>query len=127
MSYYISPLRFNPGFDVGFHRFESLLPRLFDDVIFSNSRHFDVDETENQYSFTLELPGFKQEHLDVTLDKDILTVTAKRESRSFKQSFRVPQGVNAEKIEAKIEDGVLSISLGKNILVKPRKISIKSA
>ena len=124
MTYHL-PTRFNAGLSFGSSRLDSLFDRVFNDSLFSAARHFTVDETDEAYSFELELPGFKQEHLDVTLDDTILTVSAKRESRTFEQSVIVPAGVDPEKIEAKLEDGLLRITLGKSPLIKPRKIAVK--
>lgn len=125
MSYYLHKI--NPAFDVGFHsfrQFDDLISRAFGDMLFSTARHFDIDETEDAFLLTLELPGFKQADIDVTLDKTVLTVTAKRGERSYEQSVIVPTGVDPEKIGAKLEDGLLVLTLGKLPLLKPRKISI---
>lgn len=121
-------LRLNRDFDVGFHKFdalvEPLLSRAFDNSLYS-VRHFDLDETENEFVLTLELPGFKQADVDVTLEKEVLTVNAKRGEKTYVQSVIVPKGVDSEKIEARLEDGLLVLKLGKQALAKPRKIAIK--
>lgn len=106
-------------------RLDSILSRVFDDSLFTIGRHFDVAETDESYAFSLELPGFKQEHVDVTLNGNLLTVTAERDERFYDQSVIVPENVDPEKVEAKLEDGLLRLTLGKQPVTKPRRIDVK--
>lgn len=122
---YLSAYNPTRSLDFGFRRFDHILDRLFDDVGYSTARHFDIDETDNQYSLSLELPGFKQSDVEVNLENGLLSVKASRGERSYRQSVTIPCGVDSDKIEARLEDGVLSISLPKSQLAKPRKIAIK--
>jgi HSP20 family protein len=114
----------NPLFNVGFHAFRGF-DRVFDDLFYSTGRHLDLDESDESFTLTLELPGFKQEHLSVTLEKDTLLVKAERDGRTYEQSVILPDGVDVDKIEAKLEDGILTLLLGKQAVTKPRKIAIK--
>lgn len=123
LSYY-NPNRNNNLFDVGFHAFRGF-DRVFDDLFYSTGRHLDLEETPESYILTLELPGFKQEHLSVELNKQTLSIRAEKGERSYEQSVIIPDGVDADKIEAKLEDGILSLILGKQQVAKPRKIAIK--
>jgi HSP20 family protein len=128
MSYYLTTN--TPSFGLSpFRRFDSVIDRLIDDAFgnafYSTSRHFDLDENDSQYSLTLELPGFKQSDVEVNLDKEVLSVTAKRGERTYHQSVTLPRGVDADKIEARLEHGLLQITLPKSEIAKPRKISIK--
>ncbi len=119
---------YNPNRNLAFHslrEFDSLFDRVFGDRLFSNARHFNMDETDDSYRFELELPGFKQGDLELTLDKSVLSVSAKRGDRSYQQSVTVPEDIDPEKVEAKLEDGLLSISLIKTPEAKPRRIAIK--
>lgn len=129
MSYYLSlPRRINADFSLGWHsfrEFDRLFDHAFGNALFSTARHFDLDETEDAYILTLELPGFKQENLDINLERSVLTVSAKRDQRSYEQSVTIPEGVDSEKIEAKLEDGLLRITLPKAELAKPRKVVVK--
>ncbi len=120
--------RFNRDFEIGFHSFQpfdDLVARVFNDSTYSTARHFTIDETNDAYTLELELPGFKQDEVDVTLERSLLTVTAKREGRAFEQDVTIPAGVDSTKIAAALEDGVLRITLPKNEIAKPRKISLK--
>ena len=111
--------------DLGLRSFDSLIDRLFNDVDYSVARHFGIDETDDQYSLSLELPGFKQSDVEVNLENGLLRVSAKRGERSYQQSVTIPRGVDVDKIEARLEDGLLSLVLPKQAVAKPRKIAIK--
>ena len=113
----------------------------------------DVHEDENHLYFEVELPGFKKEDLDITLDNNVLTITAERSAVSngqprgeasegeqaprretllnerrytyFSRSFSLPPTVNNENVHAHLEDGVLHLTLDKREETKPRKIQIQ--
>lgn len=102
---------------------------------------FDVKETRDAYVFTADLPGVTEDDLDVSLTGNRLTVSGKRESErtnegeryyayersygSFTRSFTLPEGVDAEHVDATLKNGVLTLSVPKKEAHKPRKISIK--
>jgi len=81
-------------------------------------------ENENAYVMTFELPGFKMGDLDISAEKNELTIVAKKGEKSYKQLVTIPSGVANEVIEARLEDGILSITLPKSALAKSRKIQI---
>lgn len=124
-------LRLNRDFDLDFPRFEPLveplLESVFNNSLYSVRRHFDLDETENGYALTLELPGFKSSDVEVTIEQNQLVVKAKRDKQSYSTSVTLPRDVDATKAEARLEDGLLRIALGKSELAKPRRIEIKSS
>ena len=88
----------------------------------------DVYEDDEQYYVRFELPGVKKGDLRVELEGELLTVSAEAssecEKRSAKRAIRLPEGVDGEKITAKLEDGVLTVSLGKAEAIKPKKIEV---
>ena len=84
-----------------------------------------------------DVPGLKQEELDLTVDEGILFVRGERkpvEGRKvlydgrnygkFERAIRLPETVDADKIEASLVDGVLYVKLGKTPVSKPRKVTI---
>ena len=101
----------------------------------------DFSETKDKLVFKAELPGLEAEDIDVTISGDILTIKGekKREEEqedehyhsveryygSFQRSFRLPQNVKINKIEAKFDKGVLKITLPKTEEAKKKVINIK--
>ena len=92
----------------------------------------DVQEDEQHFTLKLELPGIKKDDLELSLDKAVLTVSAKSKSEdgtkhtvSFTRSFTLSESIQQDKIAATLEDGVLSVTLPKAEVAKPRQIKIK--
>jgi HSP20 family protein len=101
----------------------------------------DVVEHENAYELRVELPGIKPEEVDVSVDGDTLTVRGERtysdEQRKkdgyyrlerrygkFQRTFTLPQTVDAGSIGAELSNGMLTLTLPKQELAKPRKITV---
>jgi len=87
------------------------------------------DETKDSYVLTVELPGYKKENLDVTVDNGKLTICAKRESTkvkaSYKQCYSLPKDADLLKVTADLKDGLLTVTIDKNEEQKPRQIEVK--
>lgn len=89
----------------------------------------DVRETEKEFVIEADLPGFGKDQVRIDLEDDVLTIRAEKDQAaeenregyhrverrhgSFKRSFMVPDSVAADKIGAKSEDGVLTVTLPK--------------
>ena len=94
-------------------------------MIFSPS--FDMKEVEGGYEITAELPGVKKEDISMDLNDGILTlkgekkeefkeekenmIRSERRYGSFERSVRVPDGVTAEHVKARMDNGVLWIKI----------------
>ncbi|MGA8571429.1 MAG: Hsp20/alpha crystallin family protein [Desulfobaccales bacterium] len=103
----------------------------------------DVSETPEQITVKAELPGIDAKEIDISLVGDMLTIKGEKKSEreekkenyhlverncgAFSRSLALPAAVNAEKIEAKYEKGVLTITCPKKEPVKPKTIEIKTA
>jgi HSP20 family protein len=103
----------------------------------------DLAEDETTYTVKASVPGVKPEDVEVTLQHNILTIKGEakeekeikeenyhmRERRfgSFMRSITLPSEVKAEEIEAKHEDGVLTVRLPKSKVDKPKKITVNVA
>lgn len=112
------------------------------DFFGSNAPTFGVDVREDVDHLYLEaeLPGFKKEDIDITLEKQVLTITAEnkasteekkgdyllreRHQTSVSRSFKLPPTIDEGKVDAKLVDGVLHLTLNKREESKPRKISV---
>lgn len=97
----------------------------------------DVREDEAHLYIEAELPGFTREQVDVTLEGGVLRISAERKAEEkagdthvaerytrIARSFNVPSTVDNQKVEAKLDNGVLYLTLHKREELKPRRIDI---
>ena len=128
------------------HRsFSGLVDELFNGPAF-NSDFFgayppvNIHETKEAYVLDVLVPGLTKEDLKIGLDNNILSISAEKKteqqsegekrirrefsSRSFKRSFTLDETVDAEKIQAKYENGVLKLNLPKKAQAQPKTIDI---
>ncbi len=90
----------------------------------------DIDEQENAYLVTADLPGMKKENIKVDINDNVLTISGERSKETkgegkmegkyseriygkFQRTFSLPIHVAADKIQANFQDGVLHITLPK--------------
>ena len=103
----------------------------------------DLIEKKDSYVVRAELPGVARENIDITFEKNVLTISgqkastietqdeelrvfaAERVSGSFSRSLRMPDYIDGEKIEADYKDGLLTITIPKAELAQPRKIEVR--
>ncbi|HTW83851.1 MAG TPA: Hsp20/alpha crystallin family protein [Candidatus Sulfotelmatobacter sp.] len=85
----------------------------------------DVQKTENGWTVEIPVPGFKPDQIEVTVEDRVLTVTGKSERRSFQRSILLPEEVDPETIDAKVEHGLLALGLHLHPKAQPRKIDVK--
>jgi HSP20 family protein len=88
---------------------------------------FDINKTENGYAVEVAVAGYAPENLEITLEDRVLTVTGRTERRNFTRSLLVPEEIDAESIAAKVEHGMLTITLSVHPKAQPRKINIVAA
>ena len=102
---------------------------------------FEVKETAEALVVRADLPGVKEEDLDISLHNSVLSISGTRQAEerkdgesyylyerqygSFSRSFALPDTADAEKIEANLTGGVLTLTIGKKVEAKPRKIGLK--
>ena len=100
----------------------------------------DIVESDTHYILRADLPGVAEGDLQVQLDGDVLTIAGERRSQSeqrhggyvryerssgsFRRSVRLPEGVDADAIEASFDRGVLEVTVPKPERVSPRSIAI---
>jgi HSP20 family protein len=85
---------------------------------------FDVAKTENGYTVEMPVAGFKPEQIDVTLEQNVLTVSAKSEKRQFTRSLLVPDDIDGDAIQANVADGLLTLQLSFHPKAQPKKINV---
>ena len=116
------------------------LRRFFSDV----DPAVDVTENDDSYKISVELPGISKENIDVSIRNGYVTIRGKKEEDAessqkdhfvserrfgaFMRSFQIPQSIDEEKVQAKFENGVLTVVLPKSPegRVGERKIQIES-
>lgn len=88
----------------------------------------DLYEDKDNLYVRAELPGVTREAINVEMVDDYLNLNASRksgeESFSLARSITIPEAVQADKVSASYENGVLTVTLPKQEQVKPRKITV---
>lgn len=128
---------------VGFDRFGTLLDAAFQTEKTSTGYPpYNIEVVkENNYQITVAVAGFKQNELDIQVEKGVLTVRGKKQSedqqksflhqgiatRSFERKFNLADHV--EVTDADLQDGLLTLSLVREIpeAMKPRSIAINTS
>jgi HSP20 family protein len=104
----------------------------------------DIHEDKEKLVLTAELPGFKQDQIEIQLEGGVLTIRGDRKfevektngknyhrvERSYGQfvrSFTLPNNVDRENVRASFSDGLLNIEIPKREEAKPRKIRISTS
>ncbi|HEY5610571.1 MAG TPA: Hsp20/alpha crystallin family protein [Thermoanaerobaculia bacterium] len=103
----------------------------------------DVIETGDSIIVRAEIPGLKEEDIDIRLEGNLLSLRGHREFQKeseernyhriersyggFARSFTLPSGVDAENIAADYENGVLEVTLPKREESRPRQIKVGAA
>jgi len=101
----------------------------------------DVVEQEKAYVLRAEIPGIAPNEIDVQVENDVLTLRGERKHEdqverdgyrrversygSFSRSFVLPKGTNVDAIEARAENGVLSVSIPKVQAATARRVEVK--
>lgn len=87
-----------------------------------------VNEDKDNLQVSAELPGVERADINVELLDDTLSLSATRkqgeQTVSFERSFSLPYAVQADKVAATYENGILRLTLPKAEAAKPRKIAI---
>lgn len=100
----------------------------------------DIIEDEQKLTFKVEVPGIEEKDIKVEVENNVLTVRGERKLEkevkeenfrrmerhygAFARSFSLPPSVDAEKIEANYNNGVLAIQMPKRAEAKPKQIKV---
>jgi len=118
------------------------------DPFFAGSRQasafvpaFEVKENSEAFVLKGDLPGVAEADLDIAVHSNVLTVSGSRQSEerkegesfalyerqygSFSRSFSLPDTADGDRVEAKLDAGVLTLTIWKRAEAKPRKIALK--
>ena len=97
-----------------------------------------VIEAADGYMLEVEMPGVNKQGLEVSVENNELTITGRRSlptvegtlihhelrPENYQRTFELDPSINAEKISAKIDQGLVTLTLPKAEHVKPRKIAV---
>jgi len=102
---------------------------------------FEVKETNEAFLISADMPGVADNNLNINLHNGVLTIAGHRDAEerkdgetyaiyerqygSFTRSFALPDVADGDRIDAKLEHGVLTLSIPKRAEAKPKKIALK--
>ena len=109
------------SFDRNFERF------LTDAFLAPAQRGMKVEQDDKAWTITLDLPGVAREQLAVDIEGAVVRIETKAEAkRQFKAAYELPEEIDADASTAALENGVLTLTLGKKKPVSnARKIDVK--
>jgi HSP20 family protein len=134
-----------PGFEDfpnSIRTFEDVMNRMFNEPagVRPWTPPVDIVENENELVLTADIPGVRMEDIDIKLEDGTLTITGDRQFEAeqkeggyhrieraygkFQRAFSLPESVDAEKVTAAYDNGVLRVTLPKKELAKPRSIKV---
>jgi HSP20 family protein len=102
----------------------------------------DFEKTEKEYTVLVDVPGLTKDEISVNIEEGCITISAERKPREkkegveylasersyrrFERKFRLPEDVDFEKSDAKVENGVLTLVLGRKKAERSaKKVEIK--
>lgn len=97
----------------------------------------DIQETDDQYRITLEVPGVEQKDIQLTLDDDVLFIRGEKRQEqehkdahyhclersygSFQRALNLPEDADQDSIKASFKNGVLTITIAKRAAAAPQR------
>jgi len=102
----------------------------------------DIQDDEKNYIITAEVPGYRGDDIDIEVKGDTLTISSEhkeeketkeegfilreRRQRSFCRALRIPKGLSHDDIQAKLDKGLLTLTIPKKEPEPPKKVRIKT-
>ena len=111
-----------------FRSFDRSFERFVNDAFFTNAtRSVDVEQDDKAWTITLDLPGVTREELSIEIEGTVVRIeTLADAKRQFKAAYELPQDIDTDASGAKLENGVLTLTLAKKAPVSnSRKIEVK--
>jgi len=111
-----------------FRSFDRSFERFVNEAFFTPpARTFDIGQDDKAWTVTLDLPGVAREDLSINIEGAIVRIETKAEAkRQFKAAYELPQDIDAANTAAKLENGVLTLTLAKQVPVSNvRTIEVK--
>jgi HSP20 family protein len=140
-------IKFGPGndfntFNKKMHNFFDEFPNIGLDINYSIKPRTDFYSDEENIYLDVEIPGVKKEDIKISLNDNVLTLSGEKKDLSknnknivviksernfepFSRSFRLPEGLNTDKIEAAYEDGIVKITVARKTISTLQEKEIK--
>ena len=105
--------RFIPrSFDRNFERFVN------DALVSGAQRSLNVEQDDTSWTLTLDVPGLSRDDLSIGIEGAVVRIESKADAkRQFKAAYELPQDIDVTASDAKLENGVLTLKLGKLVPV----------
>ena len=129
------------------HRMRQQLEQMFDEAPYQRASAgvfplINLTEDKNNYYVRAELPGVKADELDIQASANNIAISGERkiaaedqsaryhrrerEAGSFSRMISLPGDIDTNKVDAKLENGILTVVISKAEAAKPKQITIKS-
>jgi HSP20 family protein len=111
-----------------FRSFDRSFERFVNEAFFGDaSRGLKVEQDDKAWTVSLDLPGVSREDLTIAIEGSVVRIETKAQAkRQFKAAYELPQDIAADSSTAKLENGVLTLTLAKDVPAsKVRQIEIK--
>ena len=84
----------------------------------------DVTHDDDGATIKMKVPGFNKKSIDISVYSETLTIEGKTDDDSFVKRFSIDNKFDFDSIDAKVVDGLLTLSIPYKAEVKPRKIKV---
>ena len=84
----------------------------------------EITHDDDGATIKLKVPGFNKKSIDISVDSETLTIEGKTDDDSFTKKYAVDNKFDFDSIEAKVVDGLLTLTLPYKAEVKPKKIKV---
>jgi HSP20 family protein len=136
----VSVLRFDP-FGDPFRQMDRLTNQLLSGTRTPMAMPMDVWQTDDGFHVYLDLPGVDPDSVDITTERNVLTITAERRAEyqqgqnvviaerpqgSFTRQLQLGDTVDSENVQARYADGVLHLTLPITQAAQPRRIQVQT-
>ena len=91
---------------------------------FNNFSTSNVTHDDDGATIKLKVPGFNKKSIDISVDSETLTIEGKTDDDSFVKRYSIDNKFDLDEIDAKVVDGLLTLSIPYKAEVKPRKIKV---
>ena len=84
----------------------------------------EITHDDDGATIKLKVPGFNKKSIDISVDSEHLTIEGKTDDDSFIKRYAIDNKFDFDSIDAKVIDGLLTLTLPYKAEVKPRKIKV---